>query len=162
MIERLGHAGLWVDDLDAMRAFYVDVLGLTVTDEDHEVGMVFLSSRPAEEHHELVLARGRVADRDVKVLNQVSWRLGSLQAVLDYHRTFVERGVKIRQTVTHGNAIGIYFEDPEGNVNEVYWPTGEDVPQPYRKSIPLDAPEQAVLDEARRLLHSEPPKYERA
>src|SRR5712692_4179950 len=45
-IARLGHVGLYTNDLDKQRRFYQDVLGLTVTDEDPDVGMVFLSARP--------------------------------------------------------------------------------------------------------------------
>jgi catechol-2,3-dioxygenase len=162
MIEELGHAGLWVDDLPTMRAFYEDVLGLHVTDEDHRVGMVFLSSRPSVEHHELVLACGRDAQRSARVLNQLSWRVSSLDALLTLHARFTERSVPVRQTVSHGNAIGIYFEDPEGNVNEVYWPTKRDVPQPYRKAIDLNRSASEVLREVHRLLEDEPSSYERA
>jgi catechol 2,3-dioxygenase-like lactoylglutathione lyase family enzyme len=64
-IVELGHTGVWVNDLDKMRDFYTRVLGLVVTDEDPEAGMVFLSSRPDVEHHEFVLARGRVGAPDV-------------------------------------------------------------------------------------------------
>jgi hypothetical protein len=34
-------------------------LGVTITDEDEERGIVFFSARPGEEHHEFVLQRGR-------------------------------------------------------------------------------------------------------
>ncbi|MFF0011310.1 VOC family protein [Streptomyces sp. NPDC005374] len=44
-ITGLGHAGFWVDDLDTMRDFYTRVMGLSVTDEDEEMGTVFLSAR---------------------------------------------------------------------------------------------------------------------
>ena len=160
-IVELGHAGLWVNDLDRMRAFYRDIVGLTETDADETIGMAFFSSRPEAEHHELVLAAGRVGDRDVKVVNQLSWRLDSLDSLLDYHKRFVREGVHIRQIVTHGIALGIYFEDPEGNVNEVYWTTGDQAPQPYRVSISLDAPADQVLAEAVRILREQPPAYDR-
>ncbi len=74
-IAELGHAGLHVHDLGRMRDFYERVLGLRVTDEDPELGLVFLSSRPEVEHHEFVLARGRTAPADVRLLNQISWRV---------------------------------------------------------------------------------------
>jgi catechol 2,3-dioxygenase-like lactoylglutathione lyase family enzyme len=45
-ILELDHTGLWVDDLEAMVEFYVELLGLQVTDRDDELGIVFLSSRP--------------------------------------------------------------------------------------------------------------------
>ena len=161
VIVELGHAGLWVDDLATMRDFYRDVLGLTVTDEDNDVGMVFFSSRPHVEHHELVIARGRSADRDARVLNQLSWRLDSLESLLEFYARLVAAKAPIRQAVTHGIALGVYFEDPEGNVNEVYWTTGEKVTQPYRKSVDLHGDPADVLAEAHRLLSEEPPRYDR-
>jgi len=51
----LCHTGFWVDDLDTMREFYTGMLGLTVTDEAPDLGVVFLSARPEQEHHEFVL-----------------------------------------------------------------------------------------------------------
>ena len=48
----LGHTGLWVTDLPTMRDFYERVIGLTVTDEDEEQGIVFFSAQPDVEHHE--------------------------------------------------------------------------------------------------------------
>ena len=45
-ILELGHTGLWVDDLEAMVEFSVDLLALQVADRDDELGIVFLSSRP--------------------------------------------------------------------------------------------------------------------
>ena len=47
-ITGLGHTGLWVYDLPVMRDFYERVMGLTVTDEDAELGIVFFSARPDE------------------------------------------------------------------------------------------------------------------
>ena len=44
-----------------MRDFYTRVMGLTVTDEDEDLDIVFFSSRPDEEHHEFVLQSGRTA-----------------------------------------------------------------------------------------------------
>src|ERR1700722_7584593 len=58
-IAKLGHVGIHCNDLEATEAFYRDVVGLTVTDEDLQAGMVFLSAQPDQEHHELVLLRGR-------------------------------------------------------------------------------------------------------
>ena len=106
-IEELGHTGVWVDDLDRMRDFYTSMLGLTVTDEDHDKGIVFLSARPKEEHHEFVLARGRTAPADVKLVQQISWRVDSVATLIAFHRKFKAAGVDIQQEVTHGNAFGI-------------------------------------------------------
>ena len=51
-IGKLGHVGLHVKDLERQKHFYRDILGLEVTDEDPNMGVVFLSARPAEEHQD--------------------------------------------------------------------------------------------------------------
>ncbi|MBV9329741.1 MAG: VOC family protein [Chloroflexi bacterium] len=159
-IAELGHTGLWVSDLPRMKDFYTRVLGLQVTDENEAEGMVFLSSRPDAEHHELVLALGRVGGPEVRVTHQISWRVARLEDVLDFHDRFRAEGIQVQQEVTHGNAVGIYFFDPEGNRNEVYWQTGRDVRQPFRKSLNLDQTPDAVLAESDELVAAGGPAYQ--
>ncbi|WP_200309303.1 VOC family protein [Streptomyces adelaidensis] len=159
-ITGLGHTGFWVHDLATMRDFYTRVLGLTVTDEDDERGIVFLSSCPEEEHHEFVLQRGRTAMQGAKLTHQVSWRVDSLETVIDFHHRFRDEGIEVQQEVTHGNAIGIYFFDPEGNRNEVYLRVDRDVRQPFRKTLNLDQSPADVFAEAERLLTDGGPAYQ--
>ena len=151
-VTRLGHTGIYVEDLARMRDFYTRVLGLTVTDEDDERGMVFLSSRPDEEHHEFVIMRGRTAPRDARLVQQISWHVGSVDDLLEFHQVLEAEGVVVEREVTHGIALAIYFFDPEGNRIEVYWPTDQRVPQPFGKAIDLGQPAEAVLAQARALL----------
>ncbi|MEU4160839.1 VOC family protein [Actinoplanes sp. NPDC026670] len=159
-ITGLGHTGFWVDDLATMRDFYNRLLGLTVTDEDEEKGIVFFSARPDLEHHEFVLQRGRTAPRGTQLTHQVSWRVDSIETILEFHRRFRAEGIEVQQEVSHGNAIGIYFFDPEGNRNEVYLRLEHDVRQPFRKSINLDQEPAEVLAEVDRLLSDGTPAYQ--
>jgi catechol 2,3-dioxygenase-like lactoylglutathione lyase family enzyme len=159
-ITGLGHTGFWVDDLATMRDFYTRLLGLTVTDEDEEMGIVFFSARPDLEHHEFVLQRGRTAPPGSKLTHQVSWRVDSIETILEFHRRFRAEGIDVQQEVSHGNAIGIYFFDPEGNRNEVYLRLERDVRQPFRKSINLDQEPAEVLAEVDRLLSDGTPAYQ--
>ena len=159
-IVELGHTGVWVTDLDVMRDFYEQVVGLTVTDSDDDFGIVFLSSRPNAEHHEMVLQRGRRAPDDVHLVHQISWRVDSYETLQDCHRRLVEHDVRIQQVVTHGNAFGIYFFDPEGNRNEFYWTTGVDVPQPFRRNIDVDVDEGDALQMSRALIADDQPRYQ--
>lgn len=156
----LGHTGFWVNDLKLMRDFYTRVIGLTVTDEDDEQGIVFLSAQPAVEHHEMVLARGRTAPIGTLMTHQVSWRVDSLETLRDFHQRFIAEGVVVQQEVTHGNAIGIYFFDPEGNRNEVYLRIDRNVRQPFRKTIDLELEPSAIYEEAERLLNDGGPAYQ--
>jgi len=151
-ITGLGHTGLWVYDLPVMRDFYERVMGLTVTDEDAELGIIFFSSRPDEEHHEFVLQTGRTAALGDKLQHQISWRVASLDDIRAFHRLFEQEGVRVQQEVTHGNAFGIYFFDPEGNRNEVYLRIEKDVRQPFRKPIDFGQEPDAIYAEAERLL----------
>ena len=155
-VTRLGHTGVYVHDLDKMRAFYTRVLGLTVTDEDLDRGLVFMSSRPKEEHHEFVIMRGRTGPDDAKVVQQISWHVASLEDLLEFHRTLQAEGVTVEREITHGIAIAIYFFDPEGNRIEVYWATDKDIPQPFGKAVDLDQPADAVLAQAEALIAGVP------
>ena len=156
----LGHTGLWVNDLEKMRDFYERVLGLTVTDEDDEQGIVFFSAQPDVEHHEFVLQRGRTAPPGTTLPHQISWRVDSVEALQSYHQRFKAEGVSVQQEVTHGNAYGIYFFDPEGNRGEVYLRIPRDVRQPFRKTLNLEQPAEAVHAEAERLLAEDGPRYQ--
>ena len=149
-ITRLGHVGIHAHDLDTLVAFYRDVLGLQVTDEEPAAGMVFMSARPKEEHHELLLCGGRnVDDRNAQLLQQVSFRCDSLDDVIGYYRTFRERKVPIDMIVSHGNAVGLYFRDPEGNRCEVYWGTGLEARQPYLETVNLEEEPDDIMRKIR-------------
>lgn len=156
----LGHTGLWVNDLDTMRDFYENVLGLQVTDEDSDLGIVFFSSQPDTEHHEFVLQRGRTAPAGVKLPHQISWRVDDLATIIMFHKRFRDLEIPVQQEVSHGNAIGIYFFDPEGNRNEVYLRLEREVPQPFRKTLNLDQEPEKIMADVEALMRSEGPAYQ--
>ena len=144
-IAKLGHVGIHVRDLDRQKAFYRDVLGLQVTDEDPKLGMVFMSSCPEEEHHELLLVPGRDTPEDSIYLQQIAFRCESFDDLIGFLERFSEHGVQLDKVVSHGNAVGIYFYDPEHNRCEVYWPTGLAARQPYVEAIDLRQPPEEIL-----------------
>lgn len=137
-IAKLGHIGMYVNDLEKEKAFYRDVLGLQVTDEDSKLGAVFMSARPKQEHHELALFGGRNVGPEAHMLQQVSFRCDSMDDVIGYYKRFQERRVRFDLTVTHGNALSIYCYDPEGNRCEIYWNTGLKARQPYVDKVDLN------------------------
>jgi catechol 2,3-dioxygenase-like lactoylglutathione lyase family enzyme len=146
-IARLGHVGVFVEDVERSLAFYRDLLGLTVTDADEKNGMYFMSARPNEEHHEFLICRGRTAPRDVRLLQQVSFRCDSLEDVIGFYQRMVEAKVRFDRIVSHGNAVGIYFFDPDGNRCEVYWATGFEAKQTYLAPVDLTrAPEELIAE----------------
>jgi catechol 2,3-dioxygenase len=116
-ISGLSHVGVFVKDLDEMTKFYCDTLGLTESHRNED-RMVFLTADISKEDHEVVLVRGR--DGDSKIIQQLSFRVGTIDDVRAYYQTFQETGVPIQQTVSHGAGASCYFYDPEGNRIEVF------------------------------------------
>jgi catechol-2,3-dioxygenase len=145
---QLTHVGLYVHDMDAMVAFYTDLIGFVVTDSGEFLGrqLTFLSRRP-DEHHQMVLVSGRPANDVGHVLSQISFRVDALDALKHFHRRAVELGATGMEGRDHGNSWSIYFEDPEGNRIEMYAGTPWYVRQPWR--APLDLAEPNATIEAR-------------
>ena len=142
----LGHVGLFVQDVPKMIEFYSGFLGMEVTDRSDDDRIVFLSARPAEEHHELALVRSADQKSDPQ---QVSFTVANLADLKRFYAGIKERGYTIDRVVNHGIAFGCYFRDPENNRVEVYWSTGKSYPQPHADPIDLEADDatlQQILD----------------
>jgi catechol 2,3-dioxygenase-like lactoylglutathione lyase family enzyme len=121
-IKGLSHVVLYVNDLDKMVAFYRDVLGL-VKYRENSRGMVFLTSDPNTEDHELALTKGR--EGQAKLIAHIAWRVGTPAEVKEFYEKFKSQGVPIDHCVSHayeemGNTVSCYFLDPEGNRLEIY------------------------------------------
>ena len=120
---RIGHIAIFARDLEKMRAFYTDILGFTVTDEGPHpaaaIQMIFLSSNP-EEHHEFVLLEGRPEDANYSPAQQLSFYVENLDELRTLRDRLVAEGIEIDRYACHGNALSIYFPDPDGNYLEMY------------------------------------------
>ena len=145
MISRLGHVGIHVRDLEKSKRFYSELLGLTVTDVDPTLELVFLSARPEIEHHELLLCGGRDAPLEEKLVQQISFRCDTLEDVIEHYNRLTAADVEIDMVVSHGNAIGVYFYDPDHNRCEVYWNTGLLARQPYLEGVDLSRPVDEII-----------------
>ena len=132
------HMGVYVSDPARMEDFYTRVMGFAVTDRGllNGVSLVFLSRDPRE-HHQLVLAAGRPgAAAGFNPINQISFRMADFAGLREMHRRLEKEGVKDLAPVSHGNALSVYFRDPEGNRIELFVDTPWYVQQPVR--IPMD------------------------
>jgi len=150
-ISGLGHVGLFCDDLSKMRDFYARVLGLTISDENMERGICFLSASPDTEHHELALVRVREPGQKTHNVQQVSFKVKTLDDVRTFYHRLQKEGMKIERTVTHGIACSVYFFDPEDNRIELYYTTPYKVRQPLGEVIDLDKPDAELLAFAKSL-----------
>ena len=141
----LGHVGIYADDFMKQRDFYSRVIGLKIADENMDRGMCFMSSDPVSEHHEFVVMKGRQADNDTNVIQQISFKVPTIQDMREYKAKLEEENITIERIVSHGNAFGMYFFDPEGNRVELYYRTGFPVPQPHGDLIDLDRTTRSLL-----------------
>ncbi|HEU0020357.1 MAG TPA: VOC family protein [Dehalococcoidia bacterium] len=152
----LGHVGIYARDLMKMRDFYTRVIGLNVADEDLDGrGMCFLSSDPVSEHHEFVLMKGRKASDEAQLIQQISFKVPTIQDLREYKEMIEAENLKIDRIVSHGNAFGMYFFDPENNRVELYYRTGFPVPQPHGDPLDLSRSDEELLNDARELLYTQ-------
>ena len=136
------HFGFYVRDLERMADFYTRVLGFAISDRGDldtprgKVSLVFLTRDPRE-HHQIVLASGRPDELPFNPINQISFRMADFGGLREMHRLIqAEKGVSEISPVSHGNALSVYFRDPEGNRVELFVDTPWYVMQPLR--IPMD------------------------
>jgi catechol-2,3-dioxygenase len=97
------------------------------------------------------------------VINQISMRvpdLATLREVRD--RVNADPDVSDLVCATHGNAISIYFRDPEGNRLEVFMDTPWYCEQPLREAIDLDQNDDIVMAQSETLARSRPRFQSRA
>ena len=161
---QFSHMGIYVRNLSRMAAFYKDVLCFTETDRGDlgAVQLIFLSRDPRE-HHQLVLASGRPAEANFSVINQISLRVPNLATLKFVHqRALQEPDVSDMLSATHGNAVSIYFRDPEGNRLEVFMDTPWYCEQPLREPISLSEPDEVIMQKALAIAQSRPKFMPRA
>ena len=153
-VKQLGHVGIYCSDLQRSKDFYTRMLGLTVTDEDPEGQLIFLSAQPEEEHHEVALCPGRDTPPGSKVIQQISFIVEDLATLKQFYQHLKQNGVRFRNVVSHGISIAIYFYDPDDNVLEVYAKTPYRTRQPYLEEVNLELTEQELLAIAEASLQS--------
>jgi catechol 2,3-dioxygenase len=143
---QLSHCGVYARDIDRMVAFYTETIGLVVSDRgisSRGSELAFMTAAPGH-HHQLVVVSGR-APEGVSTVNQLSFKVADLDQLKEVRRRVRDAGTtEIRQT-SHGNALSIYFPDPEGNMVEIYMDTPWYVPQPHGVPIDLSLPNDEII-----------------
>jgi catechol-2,3-dioxygenase len=140
------HMGIFVADMARMEDFYSRMLGFTVTDRGDletprgKVFLVFLS-RDLKDHHQIVLCTGRPAELSFNPINQVSFRMDNFSDLREMHRRLEREKVAEMHPVSHGNALSVYFKDPEGNRIELFIDTPWYCHQPVRMPMDMKMPD---------------------
>ena len=133
-VNGLGHVGFYVQDLELMKDFYANFIGMQLTKVSQNAA--FFSADPEACDHEIALMIGRPSLDDPHLIQQISMRVDSLDDLRDFKRRIGEKGYQLDRIVTHASAIGCYFRDPENNPVEVFWLTGHT--SWAQISIPID------------------------
>jgi len=148
-------------DIDAIVAFYCEVLGFQLADRgplgpsEDAPEIVFLTGSSSD-HHQIAFGSYR-GPEDASSLEHMAFRVESLADV----KTMFERVAKDDRVpngapVTHGNAISVYFSDPEGNGIEVFCDTPWHVKQPALKSWDPSKSDAEIYADVETLFRDEP------
>src|SRR6516164_892757 len=139
------HVGLHATNPAASAEFYRDVLDMEIvggSTADHALGAsAFLSSRADEESHEIALFAN-------PAFAHIAFKVSSLAELRSFYTRVVERNIPIKFLANHGVSFAFYFDDPDGNMIEVYWPTGElsRSLQPHMEPLDLSQPDEILLE----------------
>jgi catechol-2,3-dioxygenase len=138
------HVGLHAKDPAASAEFYRDVLGMQIvggSESDHPLGAsAFLCSRPQEESHEIALFAN-------PLFAHVAFKVSSLAELRSFHSRVLEKNLPVRFAFNHGVSFAFYFDDPDGNTIEIYWPTGalQSYRQPHVEPLDLTQSDEVLL-----------------
>ena len=129
---RLGHANLFVGDVERSLRFYHEVCGLELVRREPAITAAFLSN--GNTHHDVGLIqvstearRGR--DGSVQPsgargkrpgLNHLGFEMESETALVAAYRRAVAAGVDVHATADHIISRSVYLFDPSGNMLEFY------------------------------------------
>jgi catechol 2,3-dioxygenase-like lactoylglutathione lyase family enzyme len=123
-VRKIGHAVIFVADLERSRRFYTEVLGFKVSDvypgSMMPGGMIFL--RCNGDHHCLALVGGKDEAND-KSLHHLAFELATLDEVFRARDHLTASGAKIVYEGRRraGCQVSVEFLDPDGHHLELYW-----------------------------------------
>ncbi len=154
------HMGIHCFEIEPMYDFYTEVLGLTETDRgmvgpNGDVEMRFMSSDPFE-HHQVVLVTGRDAEKGVTFLNQISFRVNSLDELRKLEKKLKDRGTAQFRLSNHGMSWSMYFPDPEGNNIEAFVDSPWQIEQPVGGPLDLSLSDAEILEATEKLVAGNP------
>ena len=142
------HSVLRVRDLDGMVDFYRDLLDFQVSDQG-PLGpggpeIVFMSGSSTD-HHQIAFAVTR-GEEEASSLEHMAFRVASIVEVKAmFDRVTKDARVNGAAPITHGNAISVYFSDPEKNGIEVFCDTPWSVQQPQIRSWDPSLNDEEIL-----------------
>jgi catechol-2,3-dioxygenase len=132
-LKRIGHVALRCADEDRSRAFYRDILGFTISEQDPDHGGTFMTL--GENFHTIdVFPAPDPANAQKPVMGQVglfhiAFEVAEYRDLKAAYETLIEHDVPISHCTDHVSQRSIYFNDPDGNRLEIYF----EVPDALRR-----------------------------
>ena len=132
---RWSHTVIKTRDMAKMVSFYEDVLGFEVSDRGPLMGdsgpeIVFMS-QIGDDHHQVAFSELRTDEGPSNSVDHIAFRVASITDVREMmERVEKDDRVAAGAPITHGNALSVYFKDPEENGIEVFCDTPWHVRQP--------------------------------
>jgi catechol 2,3-dioxygenase len=80
----------------------------------------------------------------------------TLEELRNARQRALDNGADAMRGLNHGNALSIYYRDPEGNTVEVYLDTPWYVSQPHGDPLDLDVDDDQIWAETERICRSDP------
>ena len=129
-LQRIGHILFTVRDVERSKAFYMNVLGFELLEQDPAHGGVFLSlgsygntldlfpSSDPDAHPQPKAALGARSGLGVK---HTAFAVATEEELKKAYFALEAAGVAIHRAVDHGSQKSIYFYDPDDNLLEIVW-----------------------------------------
>ena len=129
-LQRIGHILLSVRDVERSKAFYTQVLGFKVLEQDPTHGGVFLSLGehgntldlfPSKNPDAYPQPKPGVGSREGLGVRHTAYAVASEDDFVRAYFSLQDAGVPIHKAIDHTSQKSIYFHDPDDNLLEIVW-----------------------------------------
>jgi catechol 2,3-dioxygenase len=129
-LQRIGHILLTVRDLERSKAFYTQILGFKVLEQDPQHGGLFLSLGeygntldlfPSTDPDAFPRPPAGLGKREGLGLKHTAFAVATQDDLKQAYFALQDAGVKIHRAVDHQSQQSVYFFDPDDNLLEIVW-----------------------------------------
>ena len=129
-LQRIGHILLNVRDVERSKAFYTNILGFKVFEQDPDHGGVFLSLGehgntldlfPSSDPDAYPQPKSGVGRREGLGVRHTAFAVETEEDLKRAYFALQDAGVPIHRAIDHTSQKSIYFYDPDDNLLEIVW-----------------------------------------